>query len=64
EGVAAGAVKLVGPNTERIVSEAMTLLTDDQAYQRMAQTANPYGDGNAAERIVEGVRAFLMSDSV
>lgn len=61
EGVAAGAVKLVGPNAQRIVQEAITLLTDQQAYDAMAQAANPYGDGNAAERIVERVRVFLNS---
>lgn len=59
EGVAAGAVKLVGPNAQRIVQEAMALLTNPQAYDAMAQTANPYGDGSAAERIVERVRTFL-----
>lgn len=59
EGVAAGAVKLVGPHAVRIVKEALALLTDQKAYDAMAQTANPYGDGKAAERIVERVRVFL-----
>lgn len=55
EGVAAGAVKLVGPQAERIVAEALRLLTDQTAYRAMAQVANPYGDGQAAGRIVAAI---------
>ena len=51
EGVAAGAAKLVGVDTERIVAEATRLLTDPDAYAQMARAVNPYGDGHAAERI-------------
>jgi UDP-N-acetylglucosamine 2-epimerase (non-hydrolysing) len=53
EGVEAGAVRLVGPHAERIVAETLRLLTDRAAYDAMARVANPYGDGRAAERIVE-----------
>ncbi len=52
EGVAAGAVRVVGTTRERIVSETRRLLTDEAAYRAMAQAVNPYGDGHAAERIV------------
>lgn len=52
EGVAAGAVRVVGTTRERIVSETRRLLTDEAAYRAMAQAVNPYGDGRAAERIV------------
>ncbi len=58
EGVQAGTVKLVGANTEQIVAEATTLLTDGAAYQAMSSVANPYGDGHAAERIVEQIARF------
>jgi UDP-N-acetylglucosamine 2-epimerase len=51
EGVEAGAAKLVGTDTERIVAEATRLLTDPDAYAQMARAVNPYGDGHAAERI-------------
>ncbi|MCX7992521.1 MAG: UDP-N-acetylglucosamine 2-epimerase (non-hydrolyzing) [Fimbriimonadales bacterium] len=51
EGVAAGAAKLVGAETGRIVAEATRLLTDPDAYAQMARAVNPYGDGHAAERI-------------
>lgn len=51
EGVEAGAAKLVGTDTERIVAEATRLFTDADAYAQMARAVNPYGDGHAAERI-------------
>ncbi len=51
EGVEAGTAKLVGTDPEAIVQEAARLLTDEDAYQQMAQAVNPYGDGHASERI-------------
>lgn len=53
EGVRAGTVRLVGTDTDTIVVEARRLLDDAQAYQAMALAANPYGDGQAAKRIVK-----------
>jgi UDP-N-acetylglucosamine 2-epimerase (non-hydrolysing) len=55
EGIQAGALKLVGTETSHIVHEAMRLLDDPSTYAEMAKAANPYGDGHAAERIVEGL---------
>ncbi|MBT0585684.1 non-hydrolyzing UDP-N-acetylglucosamine 2-epimerase [Alteromonas oceanisediminis] len=55
EAVDAGTVKLVGTDTDRIVSLATTLLDDEDAYQEMSYSHNPYGDGKACERI----RQFL-----
>lgn len=51
EAVAAGTVKLVGTDAASIVSETTRLLDDQQEYQRMSHTHNPYGDGQAAQRI-------------
>ncbi|MCS7310365.1 MAG: UDP-N-acetylglucosamine 2-epimerase (non-hydrolyzing) [Armatimonadetes bacterium] len=51
EGVEAGTARLVGTDVERIVAEASRLLTDLEAYERMARAVNPYGDGRAAQRI-------------
>ena len=59
EAVAAGTVKLVGVNKEQITSETARLLTERALYQSMARTHNPYGDGQAAGRIVAACRAFL-----
>jgi UDP-N-acetylglucosamine 2-epimerase (non-hydrolysing) len=53
EGVAAGTLKLVGTNADRIWAEANTLLTDEAARQAMARLPSPYGDGLAAARIVD-----------
>lgn len=61
EGVSAGTVKLVGANAARIVEQTSLLLRDQEAYARMAQAANPYGDGRAAERIVERLREHIAS---
>ncbi len=53
EGVEAGTVKLVGTDTDEIVKQTKQLLDDPSEYSRMAQAVNPYGDGHAAERIVQ-----------
>ncbi|MBL8101667.1 MAG: UDP-N-acetylglucosamine 2-epimerase (non-hydrolyzing) [Anaerolineales bacterium] len=55
EGVAAGTLKLVGTETSRIVSEAKRLLDSESAYAEMSQAANPYGDGHAAEKIIQAL---------
>lgn len=55
EAVEFGTVKLVGCDPARIVSEATELLEDPAAYAAMACRTNPYGDGRAAERIVNAV---------
>jgi UDP-N-acetylglucosamine 2-epimerase (non-hydrolysing) len=51
EAVAAGTVKLVGTTVDIICSELDSLLTDEAAYKAMSFAHNPYGDGNACERI-------------
>jgi UDP-N-acetylglucosamine 2-epimerase (non-hydrolysing) len=61
EAVDQGVVKLVGPNYERIVSEAQRLLDDPDAYKAMARGVSPYGDGKAAERIVQTLREHFLN---
>jgi UDP-N-acetylglucosamine 2-epimerase (non-hydrolysing) len=53
ELIEANAGRLVGTNTKRIFDEAARLLTEPQLYAAMSQVANPFGDGHAAERIVD-----------
>ena len=53
EAVVAGTVKLVGTDRERIVAEAALLLNDGHAYRAMSLAHNPYGDGQAAGRIIK-----------
>jgi UDP-N-acetylglucosamine 2-epimerase (non-hydrolysing) len=57
EGVDAGTLKLVGTETSTIVHEAKRLLEDQSAYTEMAQAVNPYGDGHAAEKIIQALLA-------
>lgn len=53
EGVMAGTAKLVGTDPDRIVASVSELLDCPDAYARMAQAHNPFGDGKAALRIIE-----------
>ena len=53
EAIEAGTVKLVGTDVQRITSETILLLTDNEKYQTMAKSHNPYGDGFACARIVK-----------
>jgi UDP-N-acetylglucosamine 2-epimerase (non-hydrolysing) len=62
EGVAAGTALLTGTNAQAIVAHATRLLRDDAAYRAMATARNPYGDGHAAERIVERIRRYFRED--
>lgn len=55
EGVEAGTLKLVGTEAGRIVREVTRLLDDPVAYAEMARAVNPYGDGHAAQRIIEAL---------
>ena len=59
EAVEAGVVKLVGTNFDSVVREAQTLLDDPLAYRAMARGISPYGDGHAADRIVQVLKDYL-----
>jgi UDP-N-acetylglucosamine 2-epimerase (non-hydrolysing) len=58
EAVDAGTVKLVGTSRQAIVDECEALLNDAQAYERMSLAHNPYGDGQAAARIVDVLQSI------
>lgn len=60
EGISAGTVKLVGTDSEVIFREACTLLDDPSEHGKMARAVNPYGDGHAAERIVENLLHYAQ----
>ena len=51
EALASGTVHLVGTDYDKIMTEVSTLLEDEEAYRKMSQAVNPYGDGKACERI-------------
>ena len=59
EAVQAGTVRLVGTDREAIVKETEALLCDDEIYESMSQTHNPYGDGHAAMRISEAIKITI-----
>jgi UDP-N-acetylglucosamine 2-epimerase (non-hydrolysing) len=59
EGIKAGAVKLVGTNKETIVKETMNLLDHQLIYGKMSKAVNPYGDGNASEKVVRVLEEVL-----
>lgn len=61
EGVEAGTLMLVGTETGHIVREATRLLEVKSEYAKMAKASNPYGDGHAAERIVEALLERSLS---
>lgn len=53
EGVESGTAKLVGTSYEKLYNELDILLSNKDEYNKMANAINPYGDGNAAKRIVD-----------
>lgn len=55
EAVEAGTVKIAGIDEDVIFDMACDLLDNANSYNKMAQAANPYGDGNASERIVDAI---------
>lgn len=56
EGVEAGTLKLAGVHEDEIYAEAKELLDNKESYDKMVAAKNPFGDGYAAERIVEAIR--------
>ena len=56
EGIEAGTARLVGTSRANIVAAARELLDDQNTYERMARSVNPYGDGKSSERIVRIIK--------
>ncbi len=59
EGVEAGTLKLAGTNKETIIRLAKELLDSPELYNEMAKATNPFGDGQASERIVQAILDFF-----
>lgn len=59
EGVTNGTLKLVGTDPVKVTDAMESLLSDQAAYDRMAQAKNPYGDGHAAERILAAIETTI-----
>ncbi len=59
EGLNAGTVKLVGTDYDRIVGEVSELIDNQDSYIKMSTAHNPYGDGKAADRILDFVKSKI-----
>ncbi len=55
EAVTAGTVRMVGTDPVRITGAVKELLECEASYRGMVNALNPYGDGQAARRTVEGI---------
>jgi UDP-N-acetylglucosamine 2-epimerase (non-hydrolysing) len=53
EAIASGTVELVGTNKKNIINGVSKLIKDEARYRKMSRSHNPYGDGNACDRIVQ-----------
>ncbi len=56
EGIEAGTAKLVGVTTDGIVNSVVELMQNEDLYNKMAQSVNPYGDGTASTNIVRTLK--------
>jgi len=61
EALNAGTAKLAGTDAGSIVTHVKRLLDDKVEYARMANAANPYGDGKAANRIVKALADYFAA---
>ena len=59
EAAEAGTVKVIGTDTDRVIAEAETLLSDKAEFDRMANAKNPYGDGKASLYIVDAIKKYF-----
>lgn len=59
EAAAYGTARLIGTDPQQVKSEVNLLLDDQDAYLKMANSVNPYGDGMAARRICQVVQAYF-----
>lgn len=64
EGIEAGTLKLVGTDEEAVFKAATELLQDETAYNKMAYATNPYGDGQASQRILDAIAFEFINDTV
>lgn len=61
EGVTAGTLRLVGTTPATVKTAMVELLDDNEAYDKMAQAKNPYGDGQAAKRILDSIAYYFKT---
>ena len=59
EAVEAGTVRLVGTDKAEIIQHVEGVMLDSAIYQAMSKAHNPYGDGQAATRIVKVIESLI-----
>lgn len=59
EAVTAGTVRLVGTDTQKIITEVLSIIDNPENYSAMSQAHNPYGDGLACQRIINALENFF-----
>ncbi len=64
EGVKAGTLKLVGTEVDKVRESMLKLLENKEAYDKMANAKNPYGDGYASDRIMDDIYYYFHKDEV
>ena len=62
EALRGSTVKLVGANPDEIFKETARLLSDPRHYRSMARVQTPFGDGTAAQRIIDAICKYFQSD--
>ncbi|GAA3631919.1 UDP-N-acetylglucosamine 2-epimerase (non-hydrolyzing) [Lactobacillus hamsteri] len=63
EGVKAGTLKLVGTEVDQVRESMLELLENKEAYDKMANAKNPYGDGHAADRIMDDIAYYFDKEN-
>jgi len=63
EVVEIGSVRLVGTDTDKIISESYKLLDDQKIYDEMSSTNNPFGDGQACKRILSNIKNLFNQNN-
>ena len=64
EGVKAGTLKLVGTQVDQVRESMLELLENKEAYEKMANAKNPYGDGHASDRIMNDIYYYFNKNTV
>jgi UDP-N-acetylglucosamine 2-epimerase (non-hydrolysing) len=59
EAVESGTVRIVGTNFTNIVNNTSEIIKNDDIYKEMSNAINPYGDGNASERIIDSLMYYF-----
>lgn len=60
EAISAGTVEMVGTDKQAIIDSASKILTDNNLYQKMAESINPYGCGDASDRICKEIESYFL----